>query len=85
MEVIFILLIAGVLGYNLVREIRLELTRHCWHYLLRVARLPISPPAHVPIKAHKGINNFSNFNTEMIALFPKSDFYFNFQIRTIDF
>ena len=28
-----------------VRETRVELARHCWHYLLRVARLPISPPA----------------------------------------
>lgn len=28
-----------------VRETRVELARHRWHYLLRVARLPISPPA----------------------------------------
>ena len=30
---------------SFVRETRVELARHCWHYLLRVARLPISPPA----------------------------------------
>ena len=28
-----------------VRRSRVELPHHFWHYLLRVARLPISPPA----------------------------------------
>ena len=33
-----------------VREIRVELTRPCGHYLLRVARLPIPPSAHSRIR-----------------------------------
>ena len=28
-----------------VRRMRLELTRHCCHYPLKVACIPISPPA----------------------------------------
>ena len=31
---------------NLVRRMRLELTRSCDHYPLKVACIPISPPAH---------------------------------------
>ncbi len=31
---------------NIVRRMRLELTRSCDHYPLKVACIPISPPAH---------------------------------------
>ena len=35
------------LHHFLVRRMRLELTRHCCHYPLKVACIPISPPALV--------------------------------------
>ena len=33
--------------FNLVRKMRLELTRGCPHYPLKVACIPISPLAHL--------------------------------------
>ncbi len=46
-----------------VRRSRVELPHHFWHYLLRVARLPISPPA--PQNWSANIQNISTLRTEI--------------------
>ena len=69
---------SGNILFN-VRRIRVELTRHFWHYLLRVARLPISPPAPQKwMQRYKRFLNlkvfFSNYYIKRHCSLPIIDF-----------